>query len=165
MPDFTQVKNDNAYGEIDVRKSNNTTVGKGIDKRQLAELNSSNYGQEIDKVSVPSQLSEDVWGEVPRYQYLRYQEDLKREKEADRLKRDRVRATLDEQVRARQASKLAHQDRARAVDARILAKAKAEMDGEKAKKDVLKEKTLTAKAERDKQLRAAKQRRDAEYQD
>jgi len=110
-------------------------------------------------------LSEDVWGEVPRYQYLKYQEDLKREKEAQKQKRDRVRATLDEQVKARQASKMAHQDRAREVDARILAKAKAELDEEKNKKDVLKEKTLNQKAERDRQLRAAKQRRDAEYQD
>lgn len=31
-------------------------------------------GDDLDKVSVPSELSEDVWGELPKYQYLKYQE-------------------------------------------------------------------------------------------
>lgn len=34
------------------------------------------------RVSVPSDLSEDVWGELPKFNYIKYQENLKKEKEA-----------------------------------------------------------------------------------
>lgn len=50
---------------------------------------------ELTKVSVPSDLSDDVWGELPKFNYLKHQENLKKEKEALKRKRENVRATLD----------------------------------------------------------------------
>ena len=47
------------------------------------------------KVSIPSDLSDDVWGELPKYQYAMHLEQIKKDKEAVTKKRHMVRATLD----------------------------------------------------------------------
>ena len=43
---------------------------------------------QMTRVSVPSDLSEGVWGELPKFNYIKYQENLKKEKEAQKRKRD-----------------------------------------------------------------------------
>ena len=53
---------------------------------------------EIDKESVPSELSEDLWGELPKYHHHKYQEALKKEREDNKQKIKLVRETLDRQI-------------------------------------------------------------------
>ena len=47
--------------------------------------------QDIDQISVPSELSEDMWGELPRYQYQKHLEQIAKEKEEQQRKRNLVR--------------------------------------------------------------------------
>jgi len=49
-----------------------------------------------DNISVPSHISEDMWGEVPKYQALIVQEQIRKERENFMDKRNAVRKTLDE---------------------------------------------------------------------
>ena len=46
-------------------------------------------------VECPSELSEDMWGELPRFQDYQHKQQMKKEKEKDKEKRDNVRKTLD----------------------------------------------------------------------
>jgi ABC-type metal ion transport system substrate-binding protein len=39
-----------------------------------------------------------MWGELPRWQYFQHQQQLKKEKEDHKLKIERVRKTLDQQI-------------------------------------------------------------------
>jgi len=48
-----------------------------------------------DNVSVPSNLSEDLWGEIPKFQAYKQEQMKKAEKEAFMKKRSLVRQTLE----------------------------------------------------------------------
>jgi len=51
--------------------------------------------QNYDVVSLPSEVSENQWAEVPKYQAYKEQEIKKKEKENFLQKRSMVKATLD----------------------------------------------------------------------
>ena len=53
---------------------------------------------EDDKVSVPSAISEDMWGEIPKYQAMKEKEYQEKVKSDFLRKRDAVKATLDKQM-------------------------------------------------------------------
>ena len=48
-----------------------------------------------DDLSIPSDLSEDLWGELPRYQALKLKEAQEKEKKDMEIKRNMVRNTLE----------------------------------------------------------------------
>lgn len=52
------------------------------------------YHNELD--SIPSELSEDMWGEVPKFNYLKHQEYLKKQKDDIIKKKQIVKISLDE---------------------------------------------------------------------
>jgi predicted aconitase len=87
-------------------------------------------------------LSEDVWGELPKYQALMHAEQMKKEKQDLKNKRNMVRETLDKQMKDQAESRRRAQERAKEVDAMILGKAQAELEAERQKRALLKEKTL-----------------------
>mmetsp|Transcript_4448 Transcript_4448/g.6581 ORF Transcript_4448/g.6581 Transcript_4448/m.6581 type:complete len:80 (+) Transcript_4448:1227-1466(+) len=45
--------------------------------------------------SLPSDISEDMWGELPKFQHMKYMEQLKKEKDDREKKKSLVRQTLD----------------------------------------------------------------------
>jgi hypothetical protein len=55
----------------------------------------SPYRYEMDAESEPSNLSDDMWGEIPKYNHMKYQEQLKKEKVDFLQKRQIVKKTLD----------------------------------------------------------------------
>ncbi len=54
-----------------------------------------------DAVSVPSQLSNDMWGEVPKFLAYKQEEAKKKERDAFLKKRSMVKQTLDQQMQDR----------------------------------------------------------------
>ena len=88
--------------------SNNIRVVSNVKQSQvnLSNMDAANevavkarVGQnsqtEDDRISLPSDLSEDVWGELPKYQALMHAEQMKKEKQDLKNKRNMVRETLD----------------------------------------------------------------------
>jgi hypothetical protein len=80
----------------DDEKSNNAVM--------RAKLGPGSYSpdQNYDVVSLPSEVSENQWAEVPKYQAYKEQEIKKKEKENFLQKRSMVKATLDKQIRDQQ---------------------------------------------------------------
>ena len=101
--------------------------------------------QEDDRVSIPSQISDDMWGEVPKYQALVVQEQIRKEREAFEQKRKMVRKTLDEQVEAFNKVRANQKQKDKDMDKMILERAQQEIQQDKAKKEALIKKTLDAK--------------------
>ena len=54
--------------------------------------------ERYDQESIPSEISEDMWGEIPKLQAYQNAQALKKEKEDRQQKRDMVRKTLDQQL-------------------------------------------------------------------
>ena len=52
------------------------------------------YQNELD--SIPSEISQDMWGEIPKYNYLIHQEQLKKQKNDIILKKQIIKISLDE---------------------------------------------------------------------
>ena len=42
---------------------------------------------DVDNVSVPSGISDDMWGEIPKYQYLVHQQEMRKASEAAKKKK------------------------------------------------------------------------------
>ena len=51
-----------------------------------------------EKEELPSDVSENAWDEVPKYQAMKYKYDQAKEKESRMLKKTQVMQTLSEQV-------------------------------------------------------------------
>lgn len=54
-----------------------------------------------DKTSVPSEISDDMWGEVPKYQAFKDNEARKKERDVFLKKRSVVKNTLEQQMKDR----------------------------------------------------------------
>lgn len=54
-----------------------------------------NVDGEDDKESVPSQIDDDEWVEIVKYEQERFEEDKKKEKELIEKKKKLIRETLD----------------------------------------------------------------------
>ena len=54
--------------------------------------------ERYDQESIPSEISEDMWGEIPKLQAYQNAQAIKKEKEDRQQKRDLVRKTLDQQL-------------------------------------------------------------------
>lgn len=102
-----------------------------------------------DAVSVPSQLSNDMWGEVPKFQAYKQEEAIRKERESFLKKRSMVKQTLDQQMQDRIKEKQAIKNKEREMDKMILEKAREEIETEQKRKNDLILKTLAAKEERD----------------
>ena len=71
-------------------------------------------------VEAPSQISEDMWGELPKYQYIKYLEQQKKEKDDQAKKRLMVRETLQKQLREQESEQRQLRENAKKMDAMIL---------------------------------------------
>lgn len=50
----------------------------------------------FDQESVPSELSTDMWGELPRFRDYKHKQQMQKEKEDHQQKRQNVKKTLDQ---------------------------------------------------------------------
>lgn len=117
-----------------------------------------------DAVSIPSDLSDDLWGELPRFQAMKLREQQEKEKNDIKLKRNAVRSTLEQQLREQHQAKQKQREKEKAMDQLILSKAKEELDQEKQRHQALKQKTLANRDERDRQLREAQAKKQTAFQ-
>lgn len=83
MPKFSdfqqiQIKEDKAYADIRVKMGNKKSP--------------ENF---YETESIPSEISEDMWGELPRFKDYQHQQQMKKEKEDHQKKLQKVRQTLD----------------------------------------------------------------------
>ena len=70
----------------------------------------------FDQESIPSELSDDIWGELPRFRDYQHQQQMKKEKEDQQRKREAVRKTLDDQLKRQQQEKLERQRQIKQMD-------------------------------------------------
>jgi hypothetical protein len=61
--------------------------------------------KQYDVESIPSEISEDMWGELPRFKDYQHKQQMKKEKEDFMIKREKVRQTLDKQINDQKMSK------------------------------------------------------------
>ena len=80
--------------------------------------------ERYDQESIPSEISEDMWGEIPKLQAYQNAQILKKEKEDRQQKRDLVRNTLDQQVKVQKQVKQQRLKQLKQMDQEILSKAK-----------------------------------------
>ena len=116
-----------------------------------------------DELSIPSDIEPDAWDELPKYQYLKHQEELRQQKQRQKEKKDLIKITLDQQIkqqRQMQEEKLA---KIKDMDNQILKKAREEIEQEKQKQALLKEKTMKQKEQREKMIIDAKRRKENEF--
>jgi hypothetical protein len=100
-----------------------------------------------------------MWGEVPKYQALVVQEQIRKEREAFENKRKMVRKTLDEQVDAFNKVRANQKQKDKDMDKMILERAQQEIQQDKAKKEALVKKTLDAKQVMEQQVQLAQKRK------
>ena len=109
---------------------------------------------------LPSDISDDEWGEIQKFGQRLHEEKLRKEKEAAQNKVKNVREVLDKQVAVRQElknkAKMDRQD----FDRRILEQAKFELEQESENKRVLQGKVLQQKKMREQMIADAKVKRD-----
>jgi len=73
------------YADIRVKMGNKRSPGK----------------YEVDNESLPSDMGDDLWGEIPKFQHQRYLQDLKKQKVDKIAKKNMIRQTLDKQMEER----------------------------------------------------------------
>lgn len=139
---------DKAYADIRVKLGARKSPGKLLGEHAFMKVGSARP-RDDDLESIPSQISDDMWGELPRYQYKLHQEQIKKAKEEVKRKKQLVRTTLDSQLREQQEKKSKDLADAKEFDQRLLARAAQELAEEKRKQERLKQKTLEAKDQRD----------------
>ena len=69
--------------------------------------------------SLPSEISEDMWGELPKYQQILHQEQMRKEKEERERKKNLVRNTLEQQLMEQRNKKKQDRERNKQMDAEI----------------------------------------------
>lgn len=151
-----QEKSSNKLANDRVTKATKQNKDLSSDIIMRAKLGHASRSPDIDdRMSVPSQLSDDMWGEVPKYQAYLQEENKRKERETFLKKRSLVKNTLEQQMQDRLKEKQKEREREREMDNMILKRAKEEIEQDKRKKEELIAKTLAAKDERDRQLRLA----------
>ena len=119
---------------------------------------------EQDAESEPSNISDDMWGEIPKYNHMKYQEQLRKEKEQFLQKRQIVKKTLDQQIQEQQEEKRRQFEYMKAIDQQMLDKARNELEREKKKREEVIAKTFQAKEQRDQMLMEAQRQKEEHYQ-
>jgi hypothetical protein len=87
--------------------------------------------------SVPSEISDDMWGEVPKYQAFKDNEARRKERDVFLKKRSVVKNTLEQQMKDRLLEKHKQKQKERIMDDMILKRAKEEIETDKKKKEEL----------------------------
>ena len=108
-----------------------------------------------DNVYIPSQISEDQWGELPKYQYKLHLDQVKKAKEELKRKKQLIKTTLDSQLKEQQDKKQRDLLVVKEIDRQMLIKAQNELNEEKQKKEKMKQKTIEQKGQRDVMLKEA----------
>lgn len=116
-----------------------------------------------DKVSIPSQISEDMWGELPKYQAKLHLDQVKKAKEELKRKKQLIKTTLDSQLKEQLDQKQRDLEAAKAIDRQMLIRAQNELDEEKRKKDKLRQRTMEQKGQRDVMLREALAQKEQQF--
>ncbi len=87
---------------------------------------------------MPSQISQDEWGEVQKYSRILDQEQKLKEKQEFYLKQKQVKQTLDQQIKEQQLQKLQLSNEKKEFDQFIIQNDKADLEKEKQKRDLIK---------------------------
>ncbi len=116
-----------ASDRFDFQNKNNLKVlPKIISSREIA----------ID--DMPSQISQDEWGEVQKYSRILDQEQKLKEKQEFYLKQKQVKQTLDQQIKEQQLQKLQLSNEKKEFDQFIILNDKADLEKDKQKRDLIK---------------------------
>jgi hypothetical protein len=159
-----QEKSSNKLANDRVTKATKQNKDLSSDVIMRAKLGHASRSPDVDdRMSVPSQLSDDMWGEVPKYQAYLQEENKRKERETFLKKRSLVKNTLEQQMQDRLKEKQKEREREREMDNMILKRAKEEIEQDKRKKEELIAKTLAAKDERDRQLRLAQNHKQNQF--
>lgn len=87
-----------AFADIRVKLGGARKSPGKLDASPL-KVGSSRPVRDDDIESIPSAISEDMWGELPKYQYKLHQNQMKKAKEDLKKKKEMVRNTLDTQLK------------------------------------------------------------------
>lgn len=152
-----------AYADIRVKLGGARKSPGKLDASPNLKVGGGRPVRDDDAESIPSAISEDMWGELPKYQYRLHQNQMKKAKEDLQRKKEMVRNTLDSQLKEQQERKVKDIADAKEMDRLILARAQHELDEEKRKQAVLKQKTLEAKDQRDHMLKQSLALKEAQF--
>lgn len=157
-------ENDKAYADIRIKiGGQRKSPGKILQKGHPMKVGGTGGVRDDDLDSIPSQISDDMWGELPKYQYKLHLDQLKKAKEDVKRKKQLVKSTLDGQLKEQQDKKLRDRAEAKEVEKGIIAKAKNELEEEKKKQEKLRQKTIEAKDQRDQMLKEAMAKKEHQF--
>ena len=135
------------YADTRIKMSNRLSPETG--SRQFSP------NRDDEKVSVPSEISDDMWGELPKYQYKLHLDQLKKAKEDIKRKKQLIKTTLDTQLKEQQEKRQRDLAAAKEIDRQMLVRAQNELDEEKRRKERVKMRTIEQKGARDVMLKEA----------
>lgn len=132
--------------------------------RSFAELRVKMGKKADDQASIPSDITEDEWAEIQRFEAKQFKEDKMKEKKQFQEKKQMVRGILDQQMRDRKRALMEEQRERKEWEVSLLAQCKREVEEEKRQKEAIKTKIRSEKQMMDKQLEDAEKKRTNDMQ-
>ena len=121
------------------------------------KLGSKKSPDHFDNESIPSEISEDMWGELPKLHDYNHKLQIQKEKQDHMQKLQNVKDTLDQQVKQQKLEKQQRQMEVKKMDREILNKAAEELELERKKKEEKKQKVFKQKQMQDEMLLKAQE--------
>ncbi len=167
-PDYPQTTKQINTGQPTLRKNKPGSLAENLEDMLHRKTGGSQplnglsgrkkNGRTVDVENLPSDISEDEWGEIQKFGQKLHEDQLRRQKETHEKQKKQVRDVLDQQVKLRAELREKTIQEKEEFDKRILEQAKKEMEKERKMKQELQAKVIEQKKMRDLMLKESKQK-------